>query len=219
MRKGKLYILLVIAISLLLTTPIGCKKVANLTSDLVVRKAYAATLEVKSFHFSMSGTVPDTDGDESQGHVEGDFLFPDQMRMVIEVDGQKSEMRIIGNNIFELDYQTGEWLVQEGSVAQAALVSIKRFAGEAQPKSIAERLKGLEAIEELRDEVIDGVSCVHYRGRIDPLQGLREQLTKKPSSRLKEALEQTLVIQEQMGMSIVVEVWIGKMTTWCGNNT
>ena len=133
MRKGKLYILLVIAISLLLTTPIGCKKVTNLTPDLVVRKAYAATMEVKSFHFSMSGTV--TGWIEGKWSMEVDFLSPDRMRMVIEADGQKHELRIIGNNVYERDYQTGQWRVLEGHVAQATLVSMQKFAEGAQPKN------------------------------------------------------------------------------------
>ena len=210
MRKGKLYILLAVAMSLLLLSPLGCRKIAEPTPEMIVKQAYAATMEVKSLHFSMSGTGPVTDGDESQGHIEGDFLSPDRMRVVIEADGQRQEVRCIGDKVYEWDSQTGEWRVLEGRVAQATLVGMQRFAEGAQPKSIAERLKGLEAIEELPDEVIDGVSCVHYRGRIDPLQGLREQLVKESDPRRKEALQQTLEMQEQMEMTIVVEVWIGK---------
>lgn len=188
MRKGKLCILLAITISLLLTTAIGCKKIANLTPDLMVRKAYAATIEVKSFHFSISGIV--TGWEEGKWSAEADFLSPDRMRMVIEEDGQKREMRCIGDKVYEQDSQTGEWRVQEGRDVQTTLVGMQKIAEGVQPKSIAERLKGLEAIEELPDEVIGDVTCVHYRG-IDPLKGLGEQW-------------------EQMEMTMVVEVWIGK---------
>jgi hypothetical protein len=189
MTKGKLCILLVIAISLLLTTAIGCKKIANLTPALMVSKAYAATIEVKSCHFSISGIV--TGSDEGKWSAEVDFLSPDRMRMVIEEDGQKREMRCIGDKVYEQDSQTGEWQVLEGRDVQTTLVGVQKTAEGVQPKSIAERLKGLEAIEELPDEVIGDVTCVHYRGISPPVKGPGEYW-------------------EQIEMTIVVEVWIGK---------
>ena len=208
MRKGKLCILLVIVISLLLTTAIGCKKIANLTPDLVVRKAYAATIEVKSFHFSMSVIV--TGWDEGKWSAEVDFLSPDRMRMVIEEDGQKREMCCIGDKVYEQDSQTGEWQVLEGHAVQATLINVQGLLIAAQPKNIAEGLKKLEAIEELSDEVIGDVTCVHYRGSIDSLKGFREQLAEESDPKEKEALQQILEVWEQMEVTIVAEVWIGK---------
>ncbi len=208
MRKGKLCILLIIAISLLLTTAIGCKKIANLTPDLMIRKAYAATIEVKSFHFSISTIV--MGWDEGKWSAEVDFLSPDRMRMVIEQDGQKREIRCIGDKMYERHSQTGEWQVLEGHTVQANLVSVQGLLIAAQPKNIAEGLKELEAIEELPDEVIGDVACVHYRGSLDSLKRFREQLAEESDPKGKETLQQLLEILEQMEVTIVIEVWIGK---------
>lgn len=77
-------------------------------------------------------------------------------------------------------------------------------------------LEGLEHIEVLPDEVIDGVSCVHYRGSYDPfhLDALREQIENETDPDLKEMLQHILEVQEQlkeeMEMTAVAEVWIGK---------
>lgn len=208
MRKGKLYIILGVTISLLLLGPLGCKKVAELTPEIVIEKAHAATTEVKSFHFSMSMTM--TGWSEGIPLMEGNIVSPDRMHVAGELEGQKYEMVYIGDKMYERDSETGQWQIQEGRAAQAALVSMQRFAEGAQTMSIAERLKGLEDIEELPEEVIDGINCVHYRGRIDPLKGLREQLAEESDPKQKEGLQQLLEAQEQMEMTVTTEVWIGK---------
>jgi len=207
-RKQKLYILLMLAMSLSLSSPLGCRKIAEMTPEAVIVKAYAATKEVKSFHFSISVTI--MGWNEGKASMEGGFLSPDRILMIIEQDGQREEVRHIGNKVYERDSETGEWRTQEGPLALAALSTMQRFAESAQPKDIAERLKGLEAIERLPDEVIDGINCVHYRGRSDPLKAAKERLANESDPRTKEALEQAMQTQAQMEMTLVTELWIGK---------
>jgi len=153
--------------------------------EVVADKAHAATLEVTSFHFDASNTqtgwyegIKVYEDPDWLWIVEGDFLAPDRMQWTEwkKNDGQKlEEVRIIGNNLYEWNSQTGEWELQylDQSVHNGVVQGFSEFI---QPVSIAERLKTLDDIEELPDEVIDNVDCLHYRGRwdIDILENMGE---------------------------------------------
>lgn len=174
-----------LAIFLIVVTILGLGSIILLGQDptgqavsweVVANKAYAATMGVTSFHFDVShiqtgwyeGRKVYEDPDWLW-ILEGDFLAPDRMQWTqwSQKNGQKlEEVRIIGDKEYDRDIQTGEWELQyfdqdgEGNVVQG-------LSGFIQPVSIAERLKILDDIAKLPDEVIDNVNCLHYRGKWD----------------------------------------------------
>ena len=214
MVKTKLYILLLIAISLVFTGLTGCNKVTRVTLEQVLEKVNAATLEIESFHVTMITTEP---GDFIS-RTEGDFMLPDRMRLVTYQQSVKvGEYRQIGDNVYGWDSETDLWELLAGGTAQGIRMSMQGSSSIINPDGIADALTDLDYIEVLPDEAIDGILCEHYQGSNNDVYNLdyyREQVENETDPEVKEHLENTLAnleqIQEQTEPSALLEVWIGK---------
>ncbi|MFC1925087.1 hypothetical protein ACFLW2_00135 [Chloroflexota bacterium] len=185
-------------------------------------KAYAATMGVESFHFESS--TSDTiwhegmqvyENPDMQWIMAGDFLAPDRMKWTQWTkDGQKlGEVRIIGDKKYEWNSETGEWVLWPWNPGVEG-DTVQELAGYAQPVSIAEMLKEIKDVEELPDEVIDGVNCLHYRGKWDVLKDMREEMEKETDPAIKASLQKQLELNEQnherWGTTFTMEFWIGE---------
>ena len=213
MRKARRYILFLIVISLVLVGLSGCNKVTRVTLEEVLEKVNAATIEIESFHMTITATYP---GNFVQS-MESDFMLPDRARLVGFEQGIKMyEVRRIGDNIYRWDSESGLWELMEGYIAEGTLLSLQAWARQFVAEEIAKSLEKLDYIEALPDEVINGVICEHYRGSYDyyNLDYYREQIENEIDPDRKESLQSILAtmeqMQEEMETSAVSEYWFGK---------
>jgi len=184
--------------------------------------------------------------DTELSKVEADYLAPDRWYAVAEKrDEVLGRSWIIGNKYYWWDSETGWWNLQEFEEVDGAYWMKKyrwdhdtdswelrdeyevqyqigvEYIGEAvQPESIDERLSDLNDIEELPDEVIDGVNCLHYRGvYVIPLESmgieeLEKELEEETDPDRKEQLQWVIETTKKhyeenlMLFTEVIEIWI-----------
>jgi len=184
---------------LLLTMLIGCSSPGPDPGELIA-KAQLAISEVESYRIEMPITITQN-GKTTQSTSQGEFVSPDRMHMIkTGEDGNRESIRI-GQTEYDRNADSNNWEVHQ-------IPESLPFANPA--VIILEELDSLAGLVAMPDEAVDSVDCFHYKGSIDPLQDLREMVAKESNPKRKESLQQTLEMQEQMEMSVVVEVWIGK---------
>ena len=169
---------------------VTCSKGPNLRE--VTTKAHIATSEARSYR--MKGTTTYTSEGETHEIVsEGEFAAPDRFRAKISIEtGQWCEVIKIGDKSY---VRTSDELESGGGKSDATCVVLP----------IAEVLEPLDSLidlEQLPDEGIDGVDCLHYRGKVD-----MDSLLEKTGMGYQQTPEFLEVMRRT---SIDAELWVGK---------
>jgi hypothetical protein len=171
-----------------------------------IKKAYAATLDVQSFRLSCASTSEDSDGFSSQQDIEAEFASPDRYHVKITENEQAAEFIIIGDQQY----------IGSGSLSGAVLYSFTQGLSRSVSKeAVLSYLDKLTDIQSLSDELIDGVSCLHYLGRWD----VEKQIAETKRSLMEyydeigiepdeEGIDEELEILRSIEMEI--ELWIGR---------
>jgi len=177
--------------------------------------------------------------DTESSKLEGDYLAPDRLYMVAEKrDEVLGKYWTIGNKYYWWSSETGWWNLQEFEDVDGAYwmkkyrwdydtgswelrdeyevqyqIGVEHIGEAVQPESIDERLSELNDIEELPDEVIDGVNCLHYRGVYVPSLGIEElekQLEEESDPDMKRHIQHFIEKgkEYQMLFTEVIEIWI-----------
>jgi len=151
----------IISVVILLMTPVvGCGERLNLGE--VTNKAITATIEAQSYRVTAVETHT-VDGETEESTYESEFVAPDRFRGKVSSDGNWSEVIIIGDKGYLRSSEKPQWCQLPGqyddqSFTQATLISLEK---ELEP------LDWLVDLEKLPGEEIDGVACLHYRGKVD----------------------------------------------------
>jgi hypothetical protein len=100
--------------------------------------------------------------------IEGDYVAPDKvhMTMVMEMNGETSpaiEVIAIGDEIYARDPETGKWMRDEEVSEYEDYAGLEEFA-----LGSVEYMKAFEGISMLDDEDINGISCFHIQGIVNP---------------------------------------------------
>ena len=100
--------------------------------------------------------------------IEGDYVAPDRVHMtlVMEMNGEATpaiEVIAIGDDIYARDPETGEWLPDEEGEEYEDYTGLEEFA-----LGSIEYMKAFEGTSVLADEEINGISCFHIKGIVDP---------------------------------------------------
>ena len=100
--------------------------------------------------------------------IEGDYVAPDKVHMtlVMEMNGETSpaiEVIAIGDDIYALDPETGEWMRDEEVAEYENYAGLEEFA-----LGSVEYMKAFEGTSMLEDEDINGIPCFHIQGIINP---------------------------------------------------
>jgi hypothetical protein len=100
--------------------------------------------------------------------IEGDYVAPDkvQMTLVMEMNGEASpaiEVIAIGDEIYAKDPETGEWMRDEEVDEYEDYSGLEEFA-----LGSVEYMKAFEGTSMLEDEDINGISCFHIQGIVNP---------------------------------------------------
>lgn len=213
MGKTKLYIPLMIAISLLPISLVGCNRTTRITLDQALETVNSATTEINSFHMTAIATYP---GDFVE-RMEFDFMSPDKARSVVyEQDIRMNELRLIGDNLYKWGPETGLWELGEGRMAEAQAYSMQTMSGMVRPEDTGDSFERLDYIDLVADEIIDGVRCEHYRGSYDfwGLDGIREAIENEADPEMKAQLQKMLETmeqeQEEQERTGLLEFWLGK---------
>lgn len=169
---------------------VACSKGSNLRE--VTAKARIATSEAQSYR--TKGTTRYTSEGETHEIVsEEEFAAPDRVRAKMSADtGWWCEVIKIGDKSY---VRTSDELESGGGKSDATCVVLP----------IAEVLEPLDSlidVEQMPDEQIDSVDCLHYRGKVD-----MDSLVEKTGM----AYQQTQEFLEVMRRtSIDIELWVGK---------
>lgn len=169
---------------------VACGKGPNLRE--VTTKARIATSEAQSYRMEAT-TRYTSDGETFETLSEGEFSAPDRFRAkIIPETGPWCEVIKIGDKSYVRTSDKAEW----GDGKSDATCVVLPIA------EVLEPLDSLIDLEQLPEEQIDGVDCLHYRGKVD-LDSLVEK-TRVPYQQTPELLE---VMRRA---SIDVELWVGK---------
>jgi len=152
--------LVIAVIVLCVTSVVGCGERFELTE--VTNKAVMATTEVQSYR-SMAVVTYTVDGGTKESAYESEFVAPDRYHEKTSSDGNWSEAISIGDESYIRSSEEPQWChtpcqYDDGSQVDVSSISLEK---ELEP------LNWLVDLEELPGEVIDGVVCLHYRGRVD----------------------------------------------------
>ena len=177
-------ILLVMVISCRESTP------APLKAPEIIAKSSEKMEAINSFHFvldQVGGGTPIAMGLEMSKAV-GDVVRPDRLKTTIsgKMRGMFLEVQIItvGEEIYMTNPLTGKWEL---------LPAQFNILGVFDPNNgIAAIMKGIAALTKLSDEDMGGVVCYHLSGSI-------------ASTDLRQ-----IIVSSVEGVTIHVEVWIGK---------
>ena len=168
----------------------------------VIAEVYAAVMEIQSYR-EVSSMTSTFEGMSSEVTSSMEFAAPDRYHMKTTMNGEVYEFIIIGDKQYIRQPGNGNWDEGEIKVAVAIVDSTP-----SQEKTL-ERLGKLTDLDELNDEKIDGVDCIHYQGRVDVDRLVKEQKAKLNTS--QPGYERTLNALEQMrSVEIGIELWIGK---------
>jgi hypothetical protein len=155
---------LVIAVIILcVTSVVGCGEKLDLSE--VTDRAITATVEAQSYRATAVGTYT-VDGETEESTYESEFVAPDRFYNKESSDGNWTEAISIGDESYIRSSEEPQWCqtpCQYDYDDRSHVVDVSPISLE---KEI-EPLYWLVDIEKLPDEEIDGVACLHYRGRVD----------------------------------------------------
>ena len=214
MGHRNLLISSVALLCLLLLASVGCSKAEELAPALVLERAYAATQEVTSYHFTMSVAVAaEGMGEFHVSNGEGDYVAPDRVRMKSTEGVELSEQINIGRKMYIKPSESSAWFVQEFPKDEPTFAT--GFGNMVDPKRNLEFMQSPgENVTQLDDEVIDDVESWRYRlptTSTDPLKNLMEDIEKEADPQRKEMLGALIEVMRKMGeRTRTTEIWIGK---------
>jgi len=169
----------------------------SLDPEGLIAKAYAATTELQSYRM-FSSIKSTSEGKASEATFETEFVAPDRYRGKATTNGDWVEFIIIGDKQY----------IRDSDPSRTTSVGV--FSGSILSKEDTLRLLDrLTDLEKLPDEMIDGVDCLHYKGRIDMARPVEEQMANLDPA--QPGYEQLLEAMEWLRqMKTEVELWIGK---------
>jgi hypothetical protein len=184
--------LMIACVVLLMLPTAACASGADLRA--VTTTAVTSTLDAESWRVQGAASYS-ADGEALETTWEGEFAAPDRSRMRITTGtGTWCEATRIG----EQSYVSTSEMPESGGAASGAACVMLSMAG------LLEPLEVLIDVERLADEEIDGVQCLHYRGRLD-----MDALVQREEARAgPEASRESLELMRRG--SIEVELWVGK---------
>lgn len=212
--KGIVVSSIILVLSLLLS---GCgvagnskpaAKADNTTIDpqTVMAAASAAASDFKSYRLSV--TVRHTaNGGDSQGSIEGEFSAPDCYHYKENLTGgQGQEFIVIGDKQY----------VYNADVSPLTITgSIRGLFSIVSPETTFEIMDGLTGVQQMPDETVEGVSCLHYQGTEDIEKQIAEEKRSIQEANAKAGTQMSDEDLDRMfeGMQVIkveVELWIGK---------
>jgi len=164
----------------------------------LVAKAHAATAGLQSYRMISFTTYTYTSkGETSEVTWEIEFTAPDRNHGKVIINGDVVEVIIIG----EKQYIRGP--EQAGKVIAITESSFPT------KKDTLKLLGLLTDLEKLPDDKIEGIDCLHYRGRFDVERIVEEQ--KAELDPTQPGYEKILEDLEQLrNMKSEIELWIGR---------
>jgi hypothetical protein len=190
MNAGR-YLISACVVLLMLPTA-ACASGADLRA--VTTTAVTSTLDAESWRVQGAASYS-ADGEALETTWEGEFAAPDRSRVKTTTEtGTWCEATRIGE---QSHVRTSEMPESGAAASGVACVMLPMT-------EVLEPLEVLIDLEQLVDEEIDGVQCLHYRGRLD-----MDALVQREEARMgPEASRESLELMRRG--SIEVELWVGK---------
>jgi len=162
----------------------------------LIAGAYAATTELQSYRvFSFTTYTYESKTVDITWEIE--FAAPDRYHAKATVDDDVNEVIIIGDKQYAREPRGGKVV---------ASVIEQSFPGKEDTLRLLDQLTDLE---KLPDESVEGIECLHYRGRIDVERIVEKQKAKLDPEQL--GYGQILKDLERLrNAKTEVELWIGK---------
>jgi len=159
-----------------------------------VNRARTATIAAESWREQGTSSYS-ADGDTQETSWEGEFAAPDRSRVKITIEtGMWCEATRIG----EQSYVRASPMPDSGDARGGAACVMLPITEALEPLDL------LIDLEQLPDEEIDNVQCLHYRGKID-----MDAFVDKEKAEMGSQLPPELLELMRRG-SMEVEFWVGK---------
>ena len=185
--------IVIILVALLVMQPWS----AFLGPGAVMAKAYAATTELQSYRMS-SSIKSMLEGKTSEATFEMEFVAPDRHRGKATTNGDWVEFIIIGDKQY----------IRDSDPSRTTSVGISSSSILSREDTL-KIIDSLTDLEKLPDEKIEGVDCVHYRGRVDIDRMIEEQKAKL-DPRTPHYEEMLKGLEDMRNMKTEVGLWVGK---------
>jgi len=182
--------LIIAAIVFLLVPVAGCSERLNLRE--VTTNAITATCEAQSYRASAVQTYT-VDGKIEESTFESEFVAPDRSHQKTSSESKWYETIFIGDKSYIRGSDIPKWCESPCQYDDPSTGA----TGEVQATSIPlekelEALNWLVDLEQLPDEVIDGINCWHYHGKVDmdSYVDILQKTTKSEDRQIPEHLEE-----------------------------
>ncbi|MFC1998400.1 anti-sigma factor family protein [Chloroflexota bacterium] len=204
-----------ITVALITATLVVTEPFARLSPNVVVARATEAADDIHSYYVTAVSANKTTTETTNAFATSSGVIYTAYYQ-----EGNKLyEERIIGNDRYYWEADTGVWLVEID------------YSGPIHPglnlTEYSDSVLTLEFIfnvEVLPDEIIAGVTCIHLKGNVSPkayvLSNLRKQLESETDPDKIEELQSYIELQEEMAREMIAsmdpselgvrEYWIGK---------
>lgn len=162
--------------------------------------------EVNSFRLSTSASYEEGDM-AAETLQEMAYISPARTHIVINPEGENQEIIIIGGNLYAND----ERYVTDTSVGMSILMSVAAIIPSEEHTKMT--MSQLVEVEELAIERVSGVTCWHYRGSMDLIGNIEEQIASlDPEQENYEIILESLKAQIEMMQEIttIIDVWVGR---------
>jgi len=189
-RSGLRQYLIIGLLSLLMISALGCGSGGNLQET--ISEAVNITSNAESYRSSQI-MIQTFNGETRRSITQSDSVEPDQLRtQAIGPEGWR-ETIVVGNKCYERDPDQPSWHVCDGVWKLTPL------------KEELKILQYLVELEELPDEEVNGVDCLHCSARVDRDSYVEDQKAEMSPEQLSS------VNFEQMGdWEMEVELWIAR---------
>lgn len=173
---------------------------ASLSPKAIIAEAHAATMGLQSYRM-IGSTTSTFEGTTLESTFEMEFAAPNRYYGRTTIDGELYEFIVIGHKQYNREPDSSRLVISK--------IIVVVLGSPPSKEETLELLSLLTDLEQLPDEKIEGIDCLHYRGRIDMDQVLEEQKAKVDRAQLGYQ-EMLRALKLQPKMKIEIELWISK---------
>lgn len=166
----------------------------------LIAKASAATMELQSYRMTGSTMTTFEEG-TSKTTFEMEFVSPDRYHGKITINEELYEYIIIGDKQYSREL---------GSDQSVHIVAIVGYSSTPTVEQTLEFLRLLNDLEQLPDEKIEGIDCLHFKGEVNMDRMVEEQIARlDPAQPGYEEWVKSLE-QQLLNIKMELELWIDK---------
>jgi len=178
----------------------------SLEPRAVLAKTHEALENIQTYRLDYFGTTT-VDGETSSHHMEVMFAAPDRYHISVTSDDQRDEVIIIDE---------AQYFTNSAFSRVSLMVSSNSFSSMLTKEATLDLLDELTDLETLPEEMIDGVRCLHYLGKLDMEKRIEEtrhniqEFNASSDTHVVTDAQMEEMFEQMRSIDVTHEIWIGE---------